>query len=166
MVYMCSMVVRQKRARYAWRIDRCVRLVYRDHDTDIVELHLSASNGRPRRFHPPLGCARRDGPSGRRTAQAASLAAGLDHHRPHSALADRTPAEFAAVCSGGKDGGEAALENAARYPPAGNSNGYANSKPPPASQSQFPARFDSLSIGRVTTTYSGTAANSVYVPRD
>jgi hypothetical protein len=25
-----------------------------------------------------------------------------NHHRPHSALADRTPAEFAAVCSGGK----------------------------------------------------------------
>jgi hypothetical protein len=39
-----------------------------------------------------------------------------NHHRPHSALADRTPAEFAATCSGGKDGGEAALENAARFP--------------------------------------------------
>ena len=25
-----------------------------------------------------------------------------NHHRPHSALADRTPAEFAATCSGGK----------------------------------------------------------------
>ena len=39
-----------------------------------------------------------------------------NHHRPHSALADRTPAEFAAACSGGKDGGAAALENAARFP--------------------------------------------------
>jgi putative transposase len=39
-----------------------------------------------------------------------------NHHRPHSALDDRTPAEFAATCSGGKDGGEAALENAARFP--------------------------------------------------
>jgi len=39
-----------------------------------------------------------------------------NHHRPHSALADRTPAEFAATCSGGKDGGAAALENAARFP--------------------------------------------------
>jgi len=27
-----------------------------------------------------------------------------NHHRPHSALDDRTPAEFAARCSGGKDG--------------------------------------------------------------
>jgi hypothetical protein len=42
-----------------------------------------------------------------------------NHHRPHSALADRTPAEFAATCSGGKDGGKAALENAARFPPHG-----------------------------------------------
>jgi putative transposase len=40
-----------------------------------------------------------------------------NHQRPHSALADRTPAEFAAMCSsGGKDGGETALENAARFP--------------------------------------------------
>jgi putative transposase len=39
-----------------------------------------------------------------------------NHHRPHSALADRTPAEFAAVCSDGKDGDKAALENAARLP--------------------------------------------------
>jgi hypothetical protein len=39
-----------------------------------------------------------------------------NHHRPHSALADRTPAEFAARCCGGKDGDEAALENAARFP--------------------------------------------------
>jgi putative transposase len=40
-----------------------------------------------------------------------------NHHRPHSALADRTPAEFAATCSsGGKDGGTTALENAARFP--------------------------------------------------
>jgi len=27
-----------------------------------------------------------------------------NHHRPHSALADRTPAEFVALCSGGNDG--------------------------------------------------------------
>jgi len=40
----------------------------------------------------------------------------FNHHRPHSALADRTPAEFAAACRGGKDGGQAALENAARFP--------------------------------------------------
>lgn len=39
-----------------------------------------------------------------------------NHHRPHSALADRTPAEFATLCSGGNDGGETALENAARFP--------------------------------------------------
>ena len=39
-----------------------------------------------------------------------------NHHRPHSALADRTPAEFAAICSGGNDGDKAALENAARLP--------------------------------------------------
>lgn len=39
-----------------------------------------------------------------------------NHHRPHSALADRTPAEFAAICSGGKDGDKAALENASRFP--------------------------------------------------
>ena len=39
-----------------------------------------------------------------------------NHHRPHSALADRTPAEFAARCSGGKDGGQTALGNAARFP--------------------------------------------------
>ena len=39
-----------------------------------------------------------------------------NHHRPHSALADRTPSEFAAICSGGKDDDEAALENAARFP--------------------------------------------------
>lgn len=39
-----------------------------------------------------------------------------NHHRPHSALADRTPAEFAAVCSGGNDGDRTALENAARFP--------------------------------------------------
>jgi putative transposase len=38
-----------------------------------------------------------------------------NHHRPHSALADRIPAEFAAICSGGKDGDKAALENAARF---------------------------------------------------
>lgn len=39
-----------------------------------------------------------------------------NHHRPHSALADRTPAEFAAVCSGGNDGDKAAVENASRFP--------------------------------------------------
>lgn len=39
-----------------------------------------------------------------------------NHHRPHSALADRTPSEFAAVCSGGNDGDKAALENASRFP--------------------------------------------------
>lgn len=39
-----------------------------------------------------------------------------NHHRPHSALADRTPAEFAATCSGAKAGGETALENASRFP--------------------------------------------------
>ena len=39
-----------------------------------------------------------------------------NNHRPHSALADRTPAEFAAVCSGGNDGDKTALENAARLP--------------------------------------------------
>ena len=39
-----------------------------------------------------------------------------NYHRPHSALADRTPAEFASVCSGGNDGDKAALENASRFP--------------------------------------------------
>jgi len=39
-----------------------------------------------------------------------------NHHRPHSALADRTPAEFAALCGGGNDGERTALENAARFP--------------------------------------------------
>jgi putative transposase len=39
-----------------------------------------------------------------------------NHHRPHSALADRTPAEFAEVCSGGNDGDKSALENASRFP--------------------------------------------------
>jgi putative transposase len=39
-----------------------------------------------------------------------------NNRRPHSALADRTPAEFAAVCSGGNDGDKTALENAARLP--------------------------------------------------
>jgi putative transposase len=39
-----------------------------------------------------------------------------NHRRPHSALADRTPAEFAAACSGGNDGDKAALENALRFP--------------------------------------------------
>jgi putative transposase len=40
----------------------------------------------------------------------------FNHCRPHSALADRTPAEFAAICSGGNDGDKAALENASRFP--------------------------------------------------
>jgi putative transposase len=39
-----------------------------------------------------------------------------NHRRPHSALADRTPAQFAATCSGGNDGEQTALENAARFP--------------------------------------------------
>ena len=39
-----------------------------------------------------------------------------NHHRPHSALADRTPNEFATICSGAKDGDRTALENAARFP--------------------------------------------------
>jgi putative transposase len=39
-----------------------------------------------------------------------------NNHRPHSALADRTPAEFAAVCSGGNDGDKTALENATSLP--------------------------------------------------
>ncbi len=39
-----------------------------------------------------------------------------NHHRPHSALADRTPNEFATICSGGKDGDRTALENAPRFP--------------------------------------------------
>ncbi len=39
-----------------------------------------------------------------------------NHYRPHSALADRTPAEFAAISSGGNDGDKAALENASRFP--------------------------------------------------
>jgi putative transposase len=39
-----------------------------------------------------------------------------NHYRPHSALADRTPAEFAVICSGGNDGDKAALENASRLP--------------------------------------------------
>ncbi len=39
-----------------------------------------------------------------------------NYHRPHSALADRTPAEFAAVCSAGNGGDKTALENAARLP--------------------------------------------------
>ena len=39
-----------------------------------------------------------------------------NHHRPHSSLADRTPAEFAAISSDGNDGDKAALENAARFP--------------------------------------------------
>jgi putative transposase len=39
-----------------------------------------------------------------------------NHCRPHSSLADRTPAEFAATYSRGKDGEEAALEDAARLP--------------------------------------------------
>ena len=37
-------------------------------------------------------------------------------YRPHSALDDRTPAEFAARCSRGKDGDGSALEDALRLP--------------------------------------------------
>jgi putative transposase len=39
-----------------------------------------------------------------------------NHYRPHSALADRTPDEFALLWSGGKDGDTPALENAERFP--------------------------------------------------
>jgi putative transposase len=39
-----------------------------------------------------------------------------NHSRPHSALADRTPAEFAAACSGGNDADRVRLENASRFP--------------------------------------------------
>jgi putative transposase len=39
-----------------------------------------------------------------------------NHYRPHSALADRTPAEFAAACSGGNDADCVRLENASRFP--------------------------------------------------
>jgi hypothetical protein len=39
-----------------------------------------------------------------------------NHRRPHSSLADRTPAEFAKLLSGAKDGDTTALENASRFP--------------------------------------------------
>ena len=39
-----------------------------------------------------------------------------NHQRPHSALDDRTPAEFAATCRRGKDGDITALEDASRLP--------------------------------------------------
>lgn len=39
-----------------------------------------------------------------------------NHHRPHSAFADRTPAKFAAICSSGEDGDETALKDAPRLP--------------------------------------------------
>ena len=39
-----------------------------------------------------------------------------NHHRPHSALADRTPAEFASICSGGNDGAKAASEKRSAFP--------------------------------------------------
>jgi putative transposase len=39
-----------------------------------------------------------------------------NHHRPHSSLADRTPAEFAATASGGNAADCVRLENAARFP--------------------------------------------------
>jgi putative transposase len=39
-----------------------------------------------------------------------------NHYRPHSALADLTPNEFATLRSGGKDGDRTALENATRFP--------------------------------------------------
>jgi hypothetical protein len=51
-----------------------------------------------------------------RTGVVAMPPAHYNHHRPHSALADRTPNEFATIGSGGKDGDRAALENAARFP--------------------------------------------------
>ena len=48
-----------------------------------------------------------------------------NQQRPHSALAYRTPEEFAklAVSSYGKDGGKAALENAPRFPLSHSSGG-------------------------------------------
>ncbi len=39
-----------------------------------------------------------------------------NHQRPHSALADRTPAEFATVWTGGNDADCVRLENASRFP--------------------------------------------------
>ena len=39
-----------------------------------------------------------------------------NHHRPHSALADRTPAELAAAWSSGNDADCVRLENAPRFP--------------------------------------------------
>ena len=39
-----------------------------------------------------------------------------NHQRPHSALDDRTPAEFAATCRRGKGGDRTALEDASRLP--------------------------------------------------
>ena len=39
-----------------------------------------------------------------------------NHHRPHSSLADRTPAEFAAMTSRGNDAACVRLENASRFP--------------------------------------------------
>jgi hypothetical protein len=39
-----------------------------------------------------------------------------NNHRPHSALADRTPAEFAVIYSVGNEGDKTASENAARLP--------------------------------------------------
>ena len=39
-----------------------------------------------------------------------------NHQRPHSALDDRTPAEFATTCRRGKDGDRTALEDAPRLP--------------------------------------------------
>lgn len=39
-----------------------------------------------------------------------------NHHRPHSSLADRTPAEFAATMSGGNDADCVRVENASRFP--------------------------------------------------
>lgn len=39
-----------------------------------------------------------------------------NHHRPHSALADRTPSAFATMCSDGNDGDKTALESATRLP--------------------------------------------------
>ena len=39
-----------------------------------------------------------------------------NHQRPHSALDDRTPVEFASTCRRGKDGDRTALEDAPRLP--------------------------------------------------
>jgi hypothetical protein len=40
----------------------------------------------------------------------------IDRPSPHSALADRTSAEFVSVCSGGIDGDKTTFENTSRLP--------------------------------------------------